>query len=99
MALEDRVEAGPRERASFAMPSRQPFLPDHHNLACEPSYASRVARYAVVGIVAPHHLGQMGVLFAQGEMPIASAPLAYRRQRPCVPAFGRHLPDPIQPLL
>ena len=43
MALEDRVEAGPLERASAAMPSPQPFPPLHHDLAGEPSYASRVA--------------------------------------------------------
>jgi hypothetical protein len=42
----------------------------------EPSYASRVARYAVVGIVTSHHLGQMGMLIAQGSMPIVSAPIA-----------------------
>src|SRR5271157_3108782 len=95
MALEDRVEAGPVERAFSTMPSRQPFFPQHHDLASEPPYASRVARYAVVGIVASHHLGQMGMLIAQGSMPIASAPLAYRRQRPWVPAFGRHLPHPV----
>ncbi len=99
MALEDRVEAGPVERASSTMPSRQPFLPQHHDLAGEPSYASRVARYAVVGIVASQHLGQMGMLIAQGSMPIVSAPLAYCRQRPRVPAFGRHLPHPVHPLL
>ena len=62
MALEDRVEAGPGEPTSATMPSRQPFLPQHHNLASEPWYTSRVARYAVVGIVASHHLGQMGML-------------------------------------
>ena len=33
------------------------------------------------------------------EMPIASAPLSYRRQRPRVPAFGRHLPHPVHALL
>ncbi len=93
------VEAGPVERASSTMPSRQPFLPQHHDLAGEPSYASRVARYAVVGIVASRHLGQMSMLIAQGSMPIASAPIAYCRQRPCVPAFGRHLPHPVHPLL
>ena len=43
MALQDRVEAGPLERASAAMPSPQPFPPLHHDLAGEPSYASRVA--------------------------------------------------------
>ena len=32
-------------------------------------------------------------------MPIASAPLSYRRQRPRVPAFGRHLPHPVHALL
>src|SRR5208283_1237634 len=99
MALENRVEAGPRERASSTMPSRQPFLPQHHDLAGKPSYASRVAGYAVVGIVASQHLGQMGMLIAQGSMPIVSAPIAYRRQSPRVPAFGRHLPHPVHPLL
>ena len=99
MALEDRVEAVPVERTFSAMPSPQPFLPQHHDLAGEPSYASRVARYAVVGIVASQHLGQMGVLVAQGSMPIVSAPIADRRQRSCVPAFSRHLPTPFNPFL
>src|SRR5271166_347126 len=41
----------------------------------------------------------MGMLIAQGSMPIVSAPIAYCRQRPRVPAFGRHLPHPVHPLL
>src|ERR1035437_460650 len=45
-----------------AIPPRQPFLPDRRDLTGIPAYSSRVARYAVVGIVAPHHRGQMGVL-------------------------------------
>jgi len=45
--------------------------------------------------VASHHPGQMGMLAAQGEMPIASAPLAHCRQRPRVTIFGRDLPHPI----
>ena len=98
VAFQNRVETAPLEPA-LTIPARQPFPPDHHDPTGEPSYASRVARYAVVGIVASHHLGQMGMLVAQGQMPIASAPLAHRRQRPRVTAFGRHLPHPVDALL
>jgi hypothetical protein len=40
--------------------ARQPFLPDPRDLIGVPAYSSKVARYAVVGIVAPHHRDQMG---------------------------------------
>ena len=46
-----------------------------------PAYSSKVARYAVVGIVAPHHRGQMGVLVGDGWMPVHPTPSRNRRQR------------------
>jgi hypothetical protein len=61
--------------------SRQPFLPDRRDLTGVPAYSSKVARYAVVGIVAPHHRGQMGVLVGDGLMPVHPTPSRNRRQR------------------
>jgi hypothetical protein len=48
------------------VPSRQPFLADRRDLTGVPAYSSKVARYAIVGIVAPHHRDQMGVLLGDG---------------------------------
>ena len=49
--------------------------------------------------MASHHLGQMSMLVAQAQMPIASTPLAHSCQSPRVTAFDRHLPYPIHPFL
>jgi hypothetical protein len=54
---------------------------------------STVATDAVVGVVAPHHSGQMAVLLADGRVPIRPRPLARRRQTTGRPALGRNLPD------
>ena len=64
LAEDDAVGArrsDPAEPAP-AIPPRQPLLPDPRDLIGVPTYSSKVARYAVVGIVAPHHRGQTGVL-------------------------------------
>src|ERR1035438_1401496 len=50
----ERGELVPKEPTP-ASPPRQPFLPNPHDLIGVPAYSSKVARYAVVGIVAPHH--------------------------------------------
>jgi hypothetical protein len=46
-----------------------------------PAYSSKVARYAVVGTVAPHHRGQMGALVRDRLMPVDPTPSRNRRQR------------------
>src|SRR5271166_4299623 len=79
MPLQESIEAFPWEHA-LAIPSRQPFPPHPHNLPREPSDASMIARYAVVGIVASHHYGQVGMLVTHAQVPIVSAPLAHGSQ-------------------
>ena len=73
------------------VPSRQPFLPDRRDLTGVPAYSSKVARYAVVGIVAPHHRGQMGVLVGDGLMPVHPTPSRNRRQSSGVTVLCRYL--------
>ena len=50
------------------------------------------ARYAVVGIVAPHHRIQMGMLVADGPMPVSLAPVGDRSQCAGVAVLYRYLP-------
>ena len=52
------------------IPTRQPFLPDPDDLIGVPAQSFDVARDAVVGIVAPHHHRQMGVLVEAGNLHI-----------------------------
>src|ERR1700689_4323726 len=54
VTLSERGELVPKEPTP-ASPPRQPFLPNPHDLIGVPAYSSKVARYTVVGIVAPHH--------------------------------------------
>jgi uncharacterized caspase-like protein len=49
----------------------------------------KVASYAVVGIVAPHHRDQMGLLVRDGLMPIDPTPSRHRRQRSGVTVLCR----------
>jgi hypothetical protein len=58
MSLQECVKAAPQKHA-LAAPSRQPCLPDPHDLMGVPPYSSPVSGYAIVGIVAPHHRGQV----------------------------------------
>src|ERR1700687_2976104 len=52
VTLSERSELVPQEPTP-AIPPRQPFLPNPRDLIGVPAYSSKVARYAVVGIVAP----------------------------------------------
>src|SRR6516165_3366510 len=61
VTLSEGSELVPKEPTP-AIPPRQPFLPNPRDLIGIPAYSSKVARYAVIGIVAPHHRGQMGAL-------------------------------------
>jgi hypothetical protein len=45
--------------------------------------------------VTPHHRGQMGVLVADGLMPVYPTPSRNRRQRAGVPVLCRYLPHHI----
>src|SRR6476659_9288787 len=74
------------------IPTRQPFLPDPDDLIGVPAQSFDVARDAVVGIVAPHHHRQMGVLVPDGLMPVGPTPICNRRQRAGVTALARYLP-------
>ena len=74
-----------------ATPPRQPFLPDPRDLPGVPAYSLKVTRSAVVGIVAPHHRGQMGVLVGDGLMPVHPTPSRNRRQRSGVTVLCRYL--------
>src|SRR6266436_8743047 len=94
VTLSERGELVPNE-PSLAIPPRQPFLPNPHDLLGVPAYSSKVARYAVVGIVAPHHRGQMGALVRDRLMPVAPTPVRNRRQRAGVTVLCRYLPHHI----
>src|ERR1700730_13484688 len=94
VTLLERSELVPREPPP-AIPPRQPFLPNPRDLMGVPSYSSKVARYAVVGIVAPHHRGQMGALVRDRLMPVDPTPGRNRRQRSGVTVLCRHLPHHI----
>jgi hypothetical protein len=66
------------------------ILPDPLNLIGVPAQSSKVASYAVVGIVAPHHRSQMGVLVESRRL--AWSPEAKQiSDRGCVPE--RLMPD------
>jgi hypothetical protein len=59
----------------------------------------KVASYAVVGIVAPHHRDQMGLLVRDGLMPIDPTPSRHRRQRSGVTVLCRYLSGALRFLL
>src|ERR1700736_1620947 len=88
VTLSERSELVPKEPTP-AIPPRQPFLPNPRDLMGVPSYSSKVARYAVVGIVAPHHRGQMGALVRDRLMPVDPTPSRNRRQRSGVTGLCR----------
>src|ERR1700730_14734791 len=94
VTLSERGGLVPKEPTP-ASPPRQPFLPNPHDLIGVPAYSSKVARYAVVGIVAPHHRAQMGALVRDRLMPVAPTPVCNRRQRAGVPVLCRYLPHHI----
>src|SRR6202521_662142 len=87
-------EPAPKEPAP-AIPPRQPLLPDPLDLIGVPAYSSKVASYAVVGIVAPHHRSQMGALVRDRLMPVDPTPSRNRRQRAGVTVLCRYLPPHI----
>src|SRR6202158_4134712 len=92
--LSERGELFPKEPTP-ASPPRQPFLPNPHDLIGVPAYSSKVARYAVVGIVAPHHRAQMGALVRDRLMPVAPPPGRNPRQGAAVTVPPRYLPHHI----
>ena len=75
MAPEQRGKAAPGHGA-LPVPTRQPFVPDPRDLFSVPAKPSKVARDAVVGIVAPHFRYQLGMLFGDRQMPVLPAPVA-----------------------
>ena len=84
-------KAAPEEPPA-PIPSRQPFLPDARDLVSVPAQSPIVARYAVVGIVAPHHRTQMVVLVADGPVPVGPTPVGDRCQCTGVTVLCRYLP-------
>src|SRR4029077_14535178 len=74
VTLQECSEPAPEEPTP-AIPSRQPLVPDPLDLIGVPAQSSKVASYAVVGIVTPHHRGQMGVLVRDGLMPVSPTPV------------------------
>src|SRR3954468_5447409 len=83
--------------ASLPIPSRQPSLPDPHNLAGIPTHPSTGPRHAVVGVMAPHHGRQVGMLHGDRPMPVIPAPVRHPRQRSGIAALGRDLSDHVDP--
>src|SRR5499427_4382433 len=87
--LEEVIKPIPWESAP---PPRQPLLPDACDLMGAPAKSSKVARYAVVGIVAPHLRNQLGMLLGDRQMSVCPTPVGDRRQRAGVTLLGRYLP-------
>src|ERR1700719_4535450 len=80
VTLLERSELVPKEPTP-AIPPRQPFLPNPRDLVGVPSYSSKVARYAVVGIVAPHHRGLRVALVRERMWWVDPPKSRNRRQR------------------
>ena len=66
MVFQPLIETAPQNIAVAPSP-REPLLPDPHDLPGVPAQSPTIAAYAVVGIVAPHHRGQMGLLCSDGS--------------------------------
>src|SRR5215813_6643991 len=60
-----------------------------------PAKSSKVPRYAVVGIVAPHLRDQLGMLLGDRQMSVCPTPVGDRRQRAGVTLICRYLPHHI----
>src|SRR4051795_1597307 len=82
---------------ALTIPSRQPSLPDPHNLVGIPTHPSTVPRHAVVGVMAPHHGRQVGMLDGDRPMPVLPAPVRHPRQRSGIAALGRDLSHHVDP--
>src|SRR4051794_11956602 len=82
---------------ALTIPSRQPSLPDPHNLMGIPTHPSTVPRHAVVGVMAPYHGRQVGMLDGNRPMPVIPAPVRHPRQRSGIAALGRDLSDHVDP--
>src|SRR5262245_44680007 len=91
VSLQDFGKSVPWEPAP-SIPSRQPLPPDALDLVGVPAQSSCITCYAEVGIVAPHHRGQMSVLLADRLVPVFPTPVAYCRQCTSVTFLCRHLP-------
>src|SRR5262245_17940718 len=90
VARQEGGEPAPMEPVAVT-PPRQPFLPYPRDLTGVPAQASSVTRYAIVGIVAPHHRDQVGVLVRNRLMSVGPTPSRHRRQRASVTVLGRYL--------
>src|SRR5262245_4728546 len=91
MAPEQLGKAAPGHGALPVAPG-PPLAPAPCDFIGIPAQSTIIARDAVVGIVAPHHRAQMGVLCADRRVPVLPAPRGHRRQRAGVTLFGRYLP-------
>src|SRR5262245_3234634 len=67
-------------------------MPDPCDLMGVPAKSSKVPRYAVVGIVAPHLHNQLGMLVGDRPMSVCPTPVGDRRQRAGVTLLCRYLP-------
>jgi hypothetical protein len=97
VALQDFVEAGPSDHA-LAISPRQPLLPNPHDLVGKPTQSSTVATNTIVGVVAPHHCGQMAMLVADWSVSVLPTPSVHRGHSTGKPTFGRNLPDHVPAL-
>jgi len=97
VAFQDLVHARPPEHA-LAISPRQPPLPNPPDLMGVPAQSSTVATNAIVGVVAPHHCGQMSMLVANGPVPVFPTPVVHRGHGTSKPALGRSLPNHVPAL-
>ena len=92
MVFQPLIETAPQNIAVAPSP-REPLLPDPHDLPGVPAQSPTISTYAVVGIVASHHRGQMGLLCSKWLMPVGPAPLVHRGQCTRIAALGGDLPQ------
>src|SRR3954469_4350918 len=91
MAFQPLRKAAPQD-IPMAPPSREPLLPDPHDLPGVPAQPSTVASNAVIGVVAPHHRRQTGMLLGDRLVSVGPTPFGHHRHGTGVSVFGRYLP-------
>ena len=89
--MEQLPVASPAETSRLAAP-REPRPPYPLHLMGVPAQSTAIACNAVIGVMAPHHLAQMALLFGDAQMQIVSAPVAHRSQRTSEATLRRALP-------
>jgi len=92
--LKQRAKTVAPEKTRLTAP-REPLPPYPLNLMGVPSQSTAIACDSVIGIVAPHRLAQMAMLFGDVQMQVMPAPVGHRCHRTSKTALRRQLLDHI----